>query len=113
MVTRMTFMTFAALAFFGWAGLALADGEDKTVAPISQPDEVVFTNAPFSGGVGDGLAESDLTGFEFDFSGSDEGSGKKKYVYKGESDISLRRVIKDDRIDDGYVQGLLRQRGSD
>ncbi len=30
-----------------------------------------------------------------------------KYVYKGYSATSIRRLIKDDRIDDGYVQGLM------
>jgi len=30
-----------------------------------------------------------------------------KYVYKGASATSIHRLIKDDRIDDGYVQGLM------
>jgi len=35
---------------------------------------------------------------------------KKKQVYKGTVDMELHRPIKDDRIDDGYVQGLIQQR---
>ncbi len=36
---------------------------------------------------------------------------KVKYIYKGEPIGQLRRAVVDDRVDDGYVQGLLQQRG--
>lgn len=41
----------------------------------------------------------------------DDTGVKTKYVYKGEAIGVMRRSFKDDRIDDGYVQGLLQQRG--
>lgn len=41
----------------------------------------------------------------------EEDKPKVKYVYKGQPIGELRRAITDDRIDDGYVQGLLQQRG--
>ena len=40
-----------------------------------------------------------------------EGADKPKYVYKGWNETRLRRPIQDNRVDDGYVQGLM-QRGS-
>lgn len=33
-----------------------------------------------------------------------------KQVYRGTPDVELKRQIQDPRIDDGYVQGLIRQR---
>jgi hypothetical protein len=36
---------------------------------------------------------------------------KVKYIYKGQPIGQLRRAIIDPRVDDGYAQGLLQQRG--
>ncbi len=72
---------------------------------------------------GDGVADNNF-GAAYDVSGitdpnaaenakdaAKEKEAKVKYVYKGQSDYMMRRSIKDDRIEDGYVQGLLRQYG--
>lgn len=33
-----------------------------------------------------------------------------RQVYKPQPNLAMRRAIKDDRVDDGYVQGLIEQR---
>ncbi|MBU6235208.1 MAG: hypothetical protein KGQ41_05135 [Alphaproteobacteria bacterium] len=122
MFTRMLFLSVAALALFAGAMPARADGEEKAAASaapkLSKSDEdflASMSDADFPGSNDAGVGAGGLTGAEFDFasdsSTTSSGTGGTKYVYHGYSDMMLRRVIKDDRVDDGYVQGLLRQRG--
>ena len=101
---------------------AYADGEAKTStsssgsssgsSSLSPSDEQFLTDAAGNEfpGASD-VVDPSLGDFLGDGSSGSGQQANVKYVYKGESEYMLRRLIKDDRIDDGYVQGLIRQRG--
>lgn len=61
----------------------------------------------------DGIVDSEQTHLSAEelAKNSETEKAKVKYVYDPEGETTLRRSIKDDRIDDGYVQGLMKQRG--
>lgn len=72
---------------------------------------------------GDGIADSPVTMEDLnravtpkrpgdDAAKEEEAKKNVKYVYNPQSDTTLRRTLVDPRLgDDGYVQGLMKQRG--
>lgn len=122
MNTKLLFLTFALVALLGAAVPAMADGEaDKksgTSADTSGDDLLKQLSddsaaSSVSPGADDVFAANDLAGEFFPEEGDSEAENVK-YVYKGAgSDITLGHPIRDYRVDDGYVQGLMQQRGSE
>lgn len=124
MTFKTLFLAACAFALLGGVPAAMADGETGQNTSLSKSDEDFLKEIGMNGT--DDPSDVDLGGNSAaqkmmeasDLAGSfapeeDAPDENVKYVYKGYSETELRRVIKDDRIDDGYVQGLMLQRGSD
>ncbi|NBX67169.1 MAG: hypothetical protein EBQ96_09260 [Proteobacteria bacterium] len=119
MNSKLLFLTCALVALLGAAPLAVADGETKSTkgsSADSSGDDLLKQLSDDSSPLpdaGDVFAANDLTGEFFPEEDTSE-EENVKYVYKGAgSDITLGHPIRDYRVDDGYVQGLMQQRGSD
>ena len=114
MNTRTLFIAASLLALF--SAPAFADGltkEDR--AALEQMK--AYTNLPEPSPddtVGDALAKADLANSELDIKETElKPKENIKYIYNGTAEITLGHPIRDYRIDDGYVQGLLMQRDSE
>lgn len=100
-----------------------AAGATSSQPKLSGSDEDFLSEMPdvqFPGMIdtdGDGVADNNVadmipTGTDGIAPGEPAEPQKTvKYVYKPGSDTHLRRLIQDPRIEDGYVQGLMQQRG--
>lgn len=104
-------LSLAFIALVAAAPLAHAAGASSS---LSSKDESFLSEMPLAdfpaadqvkAGVNSGTAIVDP------FAPKAEPEKKVKQIYKGYTDSTLRRTIKDDRIDDGYAQGLLRRNG--
>jgi hypothetical protein len=114
----LSFMVFV----LATPALAQSTGSTSTQARLSGSDEDFLSEMPMDDFPGaDELADIDNDGILDDsdtdvaipdpFAPETEDKPKVKYVYKGYSTTTLRRSIQDDRIDDGYIQGLMQQKG--
>lgn len=111
-------VAFAAPAFAQSTG-----GKTGSTASLSKSDEDFLSEMPLDDFPGadelqdlddDGIVDSEDANiispeqYAAQRMAEDE-KAKTKYVYKGTATTTLRRSIQDDRIDDGFVQGLIKQ----
>jgi len=96
-------------------------GATSATPQLSSSDEQFLTELPadqFPGMIdtdGDGVADNNVADMiptgNMTLSPESQPQKTVKYVYKPGSDTHLKRLIQDPRIEDGYVQGLMQQRG--
>ena len=102
---------------------ATTSGKTSSSSTLSRSDENFLSEMPMEAFPGaselkdenkNGIVDSEETGSLADPFAAQNAKDKEttvKYIYKGESTMTMRRMIEDERIDDGYVQSLMKQHG--
>jgi|GEM_PF-3099235 len=92
------------------ASTKLSSSDENFLAAMSDEDFANTTGAPSGSGLVVGPNGMFVDPSQILPTAENAETTKKaatKYVYKGYSATSIRRLIQDDRIDDDYVQGLM------
>lgn len=107
-------LVFLAVPAFAQQNVGLSESDEEFLAEMPADSFPGNENPGMQDIDGDGIAENvaDMipTGMPGQV-GTAEPQKQVQYVYKPGSDTYLRRTIQDPRIEDGYVQGLMEQRG--